>query len=115
MAYKKLLFSFIYASIYSVTPFFLLIISMMFIGGSVDITDLLKATQSVTGNENQQIALGICVFIVGFISLIVFFKHLKAYLHILHESLTISPWKETLIAIVFFIFQVLYTWSVLSF
>lgn len=111
LAFRTLLFSFIYTTVYTSTPFFILILSAMFLGQTVDVQSYLNHIDkiSVSGVYATKDYIFFIVFvlfiIIGFIGLIKLFKALH---YILKENFRYHPYVVWFFTLLFFIIQLYY-------
>lgn len=111
ITFRILLFSFIYTTVYTSTPFFILILSAMFLGQTVNVQSYLNHLDqlSVSGNYGSRDYFFFIIFIVfliiGIIGLIKLFKALH---YILKENLRYHPYMIWFFTLLFFLIQVYY-------
>lgn len=107
--FKTLLFSFIYASIYTTVPQFLLVLSMMVIGQSINITQLITdITATATYHNIKLLLIGLVSIISYALLLFGLVKQYKAYRYILKENLPYTSAKVHLFTLLFFSIQLFY-------
>jgi len=108
VTFRTLLFSFIYTTVYTSTPFFLLIISAMFLGQTIDVQSYLNHLEKLQtyGTRDYAFFVVFLVFIVvGIIGLV---KLLKALHYILKENFRYHPYVVWIFTLLFFCIQIYY-------
>ncbi|UKB85746.1 hypothetical protein LF887_09020 [Chryseobacterium sp. MEBOG06] len=108
-AFRTLLFSFIYTTVYTSTPFFILIISAMFLGKTINVQSYINhfATVQTYGIRDYAfLAVFFTFIIIGIIGL---FKLFKALHYILKENFRYHPYVVWFFTLLFFLVQLYYT------
>lgn len=108
-AFRVVLFSFLYTTVYTTTPAFLLIISSMGIGQTLNVKEYfnkIAASNALGVREWLLVVIVLLVIVLIFIGLV---KLFRAYHYILKENLRYHPHVVRIFALVFFAVQVLYT------
>ncbi|SIT03011.1 hypothetical protein SAMN05421786_104158 [Chryseobacterium ureilyticum] len=111
ITFRTLLFSFIYTTVYTSTPFFILILSAMFLGQTVNVQSYLDHLDKITisGAYSVRDYIFFIIFIVfiilGVMGLIKLFKALH---YILKENFRYHPYVVGFFTLLFFIIQVYY-------
>lgn len=106
--FRTLLFSFIYTTVYSSTPFFILIISAMFLGNTINVQSYLnhlETLQTYGIRDYTFFAVFLVFVIIGIIGL---FKLFKALHYILKENFRYHPYVVWFFTLLFFIIQLYY-------
>ncbi|MGH1516544.1 hypothetical protein [Chryseobacterium sp. JK1] len=106
--FRTLLFSFIYTTVYTSTPFFILILSTMFLGQTIDVLSYLKHIETLQtyGAKDDIFFLVFVVFIIiGLIGLVKLFKALH---YILKENFRYHPYVVWFFTLLFFVIQIYY-------
>ncbi|MEJ5105928.1 hypothetical protein [Chryseobacterium sp. MYb328] len=111
VTFRTLLFSFIYTTVYTSTPFFILILSAMFIGHTVNIQSYMDHLDKLKDSGNY--ASGDYVFFMVFFVFIIMaiiglIKLFKALHYILKENLSYHPYVVAFFTLLFFIIQIYY-------
>jgi hypothetical protein len=109
--FRTLLFSFIYTTVYTSTPFFILIFSAMFLGQTVDVQSYIDHLGKIadSGNYSSRDYLFFIIFFVFFaIGIIGLFKLFKALHHILKENFRYHPYVVWFFTLLFFLIQLYY-------
>ena len=108
--FKTLLFSFIYTSVYTALPSFLLTISIMAVGQTTDVESYVKSLEIISRN-NMSVALIVLsiILIVCVLLIIGVFKLFHAYRHILRANLPHKPYIVFIFTILLFACQMLYS------
>lgn len=110
-AFRTLLFSFIYTTVYTSTPFFILILSAMFLGQTVDVQsymhrlDTLSESGAYSSRDHLFFIIFILFFVIGMIGL---FKLFKAIHYILKENFRYHPYVVWFFTLLFFLIQLYY-------
>lgn len=110
-AFRTLLFSFIYTTVYTSTPFFILIFSAMFLGQTIDVQSYINHLDklSSSGDYSPRDYIFFIIFFVFFaIGIIGLFKLFKALHHILKENFRYHPYVVWFFTLLFFIIQLYY-------
>lgn len=111
ITFRTLLFSFIYTTVYTSTPFFILILSAMFLGQTVNVQSYLDHIDKLTASGDYSVRdyiffiIFIVFMILGVIGLIKLFKALH---YILKENFRYHPYVVWFFTLLFFIIQVYY-------
>lgn len=111
VAFRTLLFSFIYTTVYTSTPFFILILSAMFLGQTVNVQSYLDHLSKLadSGAYESRDYIFFIVFVVfvviGVIGLIKLFRALH---HILKENFRYHPYVVWIFTLLFFLIQIYY-------
>ncbi|SDI30103.1 hypothetical protein [Chryseobacterium jejuense] len=111
-AFRTLLFSFIYTTVYTSTPIFILIFSAMFLGQTVNVQSYLDHLDKLasSGNYRSRDYTFFIVFIIFFvIAIIGLIKLFKALHHILKENFRYHPYVVWFFTLLFFLIQLYYT------
>jgi len=108
-AFRTLLFSFIYTTVYTSTPFFILIISAMFLGQTLNVEAYMNRFSKITeyGTRDYLFSLVFLVFLI--IGIIGIFKLFKALHYILKNNFTYHPYVVWFFTVLFFLIQLYYT------
>ncbi|REC59822.1 hypothetical protein DRF65_24150 [Chryseobacterium pennae] len=111
VTFRTLLFSFIYTTVYTSTPFFILILSAMFIGHTVNIQSYMDHLDKLKDSGNY--ASGDYVFFMVFFVFIIMaiiglIKLFKALHYILKENFSYHPYVVAFFTLLFFIIQIYY-------
>ncbi|MCS4304137.1 hypothetical protein [Chryseobacterium sp. BIGb0232] len=111
VTFRTLLFSFIYTTVYTSTPFFILILSAMFIGHTVNIQSYMDHLDKLKDSGNY--ASGDYVFFMVFFLFIIMaiiglVKLFKALHYILKENFSYHPYVVAFFTLLFFIIQIYY-------
>lgn len=106
--FRTLLFSFIYTTVYTSTPFFILIISAMFLGRTIDVQSYLTHLETLQdyGIRDYTFSAVFLVFVI--IGIIGLFKLFKALHYILKENFRYHPYVVWFFTLLFFIIQLYY-------
>lgn len=107
--FKRNLFAFIYTSIYSSIPLFLLTIGLVSAAG-INVDGFVASLEKNPELNSRVLLLCIFIFISALIAVLGFFKLFKAYNHILNEALNLKVRQKRLIATACFVAQVIYTY-----
>lgn len=111
ITFRTLLFSFIYTTVYTSTPFFILILSAMFLGQTMNVQSYLDHIDKLTASGNYSVRdyiffiIFVVFMILGVIGLIKLFKALH---YILKENFRYHPYVVWFFTLLFFIIQVYY-------
>ncbi|OCA72579.1 hypothetical protein BBI01_10730 [Chryseobacterium artocarpi] len=111
ITFRTLLFSFIYTTVYTSTPFFIIILSAMFLGQTVNVQSYLDHIDKLTASGDYSVRdyiffiIFIVFMILGVIGLIKLFKALH---YILKENFRYHPYVVWFFTLLFFIIQVYY-------
>lgn len=111
ITFRTLLFSFIYTTVYTSTPFFILILSAMFLGQTMNVQSYLDHIDKLTASGDYSVRdyiffiIFIVFMILGVIGLIKLFKALH---YILKENFRYHPYVVWFFTLLFFIIQVYY-------
>lgn len=111
LAFRTLLFSFIYTTVYTSTPFFILILSTMFLGQTVNVQSYIDhlGTLSESGAYSSRDYLFFIIFILFFaLGIIGLFKLFKALHYILKENFRYHPYVVWFFTLLFFLIQLYY-------
>ncbi|MDC8100623.1 MULTISPECIES: hypothetical protein [Chryseobacterium] len=106
--FRTLLFSFIYTTVYTSTPFFLLILSAMFLGQTVNVQAYLGHLEKLETYGARDYAFFIVFLVFTIIGLIGLFKLFKALHYILKENFRYHPYIVWIFTLLFFIIQLYY-------
>ncbi|MEJ5048449.1 hypothetical protein WH221_01355 [Chryseobacterium culicis] len=109
VTFRTLLFSFIYTTVYTSTPFFILIISAMFLGQTMNVkayVDHLGMVNEYGTREYLFLLVCLVFIIVGTIGIVKLFKALH---YILKNNFTYHPYIVWFFTLLFFIIQLYYT------
>ncbi|UHO40657.1 hypothetical protein H5J24_12270 [Chryseobacterium capnotolerans] len=112
VTFRTLLFSFIYTTVYTSTPFFILIFSVMFLGQTINVQSYLDHLDNLTrsGSYSWRDKFFFIIFIVFFIiGIIGLAKLFKALHHILKENFRYHPYVVWFFTLLFFLIQLYYT------
>ncbi|WP_347218898.1 hypothetical protein [Chryseobacterium sp.] len=110
-AFRTLLFSFIYTTVYTSTPFFILIFSVMFLGQTIDVQsyidhiDKLSSSGTYSSRDKLFFIIFFLFIVIGIIGLVKLFKALH---HILKENFRYHPYVVWFFTLLFFIIQLYY-------
>lgn len=111
ITFRTLLFSFIYTTVYTSTPSFILILSAMFLGQTMNVQSYLDHIDKLTASGDYSVRdyiffiIFIVFMILGVIGLIKLFKALH---YILKENFRYHPYVVWFFTLLFFIIQVYY-------
>ncbi|AZA93569.1 Uncharacterised protein [Chryseobacterium nakagawai] len=111
VAFRTLLFSFIYTTVYTSTPFFILILSTMFLGHTINVQsyidhlDKLSLSGDYSSREYTFFVIFILFSVIGVIGL---FKLFKALHYILKENFRYHPYVVWFFTLLFFLIQLYY-------
>ncbi|MCJ7935707.1 MAG: hypothetical protein MUW56_19290 [Chryseobacterium sp.] len=108
VAFRTLLFSFIYTTVYTSTPFFLLIFSAMFLGQTINVESYLIQLGKLETYRTRDYVFFLVFFLFIIIGLIGLFKLFKALHYILKENFRYHPYIVWIFTILFFLFQLYY-------
>lgn len=109
--FRTLLFSFIYTTVYTSTPFFILILSVMFLGQTVNVQSYVDHLDKLTtsGIYNIRDKIFFIVFFVFIILVIIgLIKLFKALHYILRENFRYHPYVVWFFTLLFFFIQLYY-------
>lgn len=109
--FRTLLFSFIYTTVYTSTPFFILILSVMFLGQTVNVQSYVDHLDKLTtsGIYNIRDKIFFIVFFVFIILVIIgLVKLFKALHYILRENFRYHPYVVWFFTLLFFFIQLYY-------
>ncbi|UCA60200.1 hypothetical protein KB553_01435 [Chryseobacterium rhizoplanae] len=112
IAFRTLLFSFIYTTVYTSTPFFILIFSVMLLGQTIDVQSYISHIDKLasSGAYSFRDYVFFIIFILFIILIIVgLFKLFKALHHILKENFRYHPYVVWFFTLLFFLIQLYYT------
>lgn len=110
-AFRTLLFSFIYTTVYTSTPFFILILSAMFLGQTVNVQSYLDHLNAIadSGAYSSRDNIFFIIFFVfcgiGLVGLIKLFKSLH---YILQQNFRYHPYVVWFFTLLFFLIQLYY-------
>ncbi|WNI37046.1 hypothetical protein [Chryseobacterium sp. SG20098] len=109
VTFRTLLFSFIYTTVYTSTPFFILISSAMFLGETLNVDAYIESLGKISnyGTREYLFFLVFLVFII--IGIIGIFKLFKALHYILKNNFTYHPYIVWFFTLLFFVIQLYYT------
>lgn len=111
VTFRTLLFSFIYTTVYTSTPFFLLILSAMFLGQTVDVNSYLDHLDNIASSGDYAsrdyifFIIFAIFFVIMFIGLIQLFRALH---YILKENFRYHPYVVWFFTLLFFLIQLYY-------
>jgi hypothetical protein len=107
--FRTLLFSFIYTTVYTSTPFFILILSAMFLGHTINVESYLDHFEKLStyGFRDYIFFVVFLVFIV--IGIIGLFKLFKALHYILKENFRYHSYIVWFFTLLFFLIQLYYS------
>ncbi|MGU3374814.1 hypothetical protein [Chryseobacterium sp. M5A1_1a] len=111
VTFRTLLFSFIYTTVYTSTPFFILIISSMFLGQTVNVQSYLdhftklESSGAYTSRDHIFFIVFGVFIVTGIIGLIKLFKALH---HILQKNFSYHPYVVWVFTLLFFLIQLYY-------
>ncbi|MDM1555172.1 hypothetical protein PYS58_01095 [Chryseobacterium indologenes] len=111
VTFRTLLFSFIYTTVYTSTPFFILILSAMFLGQTVNVMSYIDHLDNLSksGAYSSRDDLFFIIFILFFgIGIIGLFKLFKALHYILRENFRYHPYVVWFFTLLFFLIQLYY-------
>lgn len=108
VTFRTLLFSFIYTTVYTSTPFFLLILSAMFLGQTIDVQSYLTHLEKIETYTPRDYAFFIVFLLFLILGMIGLFKLLKALHYILKENFRYHPYVVWIFTLLFFFFQLFY-------
>lgn len=106
--FRTLLFSFIYTTVYTSTPFFILIISAMFLGQTIDVQSYLNRLEKLSTygfKDDLFFVVFLAFIIIGIIGLVKLFKALH---YILRENFRYHPYIVWFFTLLFFLIQIYY-------
>ncbi|WP_077414645.1 hypothetical protein [Chryseobacterium sp. JV274] len=108
VTFRTLLFSFIYTTVYTSTPFFILISSAMFLGQTMNVDAYIQNMGKISnyGTREYLFFLVFLVFII--IGIIGIFKLFKALHYILKNNFTYHPYIVWFFTVLFFVIQLYY-------
>jgi len=108
VTFRTLLFSFIYTTVYTSTPFFILISSAMFLGQTMNVDAYIQNMGKIInyGTREYLFFLVFLVFII--IGIIGIFKLFKALHYILKNNFTYHPYIVWFFTVLFFVIQLYY-------
>ncbi|MFS4470266.1 hypothetical protein [Chryseobacterium sp. T20] len=109
VTFRTLLFSFIYTTVYTSTPFFILISSAMFLGQTMNVDAYIQNLSKINnyGTREYLFFLVFLVFII--IGIIGIFKLFKALHYILKNNFSYHPYIVWFFTVLFFVIQLYYT------
>ncbi|MDR6457514.1 succinate dehydrogenase/fumarate reductase cytochrome b subunit [Chryseobacterium vietnamense] len=109
VTFRTLLFSFIYTTVYTSTPFFIFISSAMFLGQTLNANAYLDHLTKVTkhGTRDYLFFVAFLVFII--VGIIGIFKLFKALHYILKNNFSYHPYIVWFFTVLFFTIQLYYT------
>ncbi|WES98438.1 hypothetical protein P2W68_02220 [Chryseobacterium arthrosphaerae] len=110
-AFRTLLFSFIYTTVYTSTPFFILIISTMFLGQTMNVQSYLHHLEKISTPDNyssRDLIFFIVLTVFFIISIIGLVKLFKALHYILKENFRYHPYVVWFFTLLFFLIQLYY-------
>ncbi|WP_336960299.1 hypothetical protein [Chryseobacterium contaminans] len=112
VTFRTLLFSFIYTTVYTSTPFFILIFSAMLLGQTADVQSYMDHLDKIASSGNYYSSRDNIFFIIFFvfftIGIIGLFKLFKALHHILKENFRYHPYVVWFFTLLFFLIQLYY-------
>ncbi|PKF73651.1 hypothetical protein [Chryseobacterium sp. PMSZPI] len=108
ITFRTLLFSFIYTTVYTSTPFFILIISAMFLGQTVDVQTYLSNLEKLETYGIRDYIFFVVFLLFAIIGIIGLFKLLKALHYILKENFRYHPYIVWIFTLLFFCIQLYY-------
>ncbi|MDN3693675.1 hypothetical protein QWZ06_15935 [Chryseobacterium tructae] len=111
VTFRTLLFSFIYTTVYTSTPFFILIISAMFLGQTINVQSYLDHFNKISdsGDYSSRDYIFLIIFFLFFaIGMIGLVKLFKALHYILKENFRYHPYVVWFFTLLFFLIQLYY-------
>ncbi|WP_160139697.1 hypothetical protein [Chryseobacterium sp. c4a] len=109
--FRTFLFSFIYTTVYTSTPFFILIISTMFLGQTINVQSYLGHLNQVldSGDYSSRDYIFFIIFFLFFaLGIIGLIKLFKALHYILKENFRYHPYVVWFFTLLFFLIQLYY-------
>lgn len=108
VTFRTLLFSFIYTTVYTSTPFFILISSAMFLGQTMNVQAYVDRFGTINnyGTRDYVFLIVFLVFII--IGIIGIFKLFKALHYILKNNFSYHPYIVWFFTVLFFVIQLYY-------
>ncbi|CAH0249964.1 hypothetical protein [Chryseobacterium sp. Bi04] len=108
VTFRTLLFSFIYTTVYTSTPFFLLILSAMFLGQTINVQAYLTHLEKLHTYGVKDDLFFIVLLLFAVIGIIGLFKLFKALHYILKENFRYHPYVIWIFTLLFFLIQLYY-------
>ncbi|WP_407480701.1 hypothetical protein [Elizabethkingia meningoseptica] len=107
-AFRTMLFSFIYTTVYTSTPTFLLLLASMALGHTININGYIDYLDKMNDFGVNDIAFMIIIFLLFVLMLIGAIKLFKALHYILKENFRYHPYVVWVFTLLFFLIQLYY-------
>lgn len=109
VTFRTLLFSFIYTTVYTSTPFFILISSTMFLGQTLNVDAYIQNLNKISNYGTREYLFFMVFLIFIIIGIIGIFKLFKALHYILKNNFSYHPYIVWSFTVLFFVIQLYYT------
>ncbi|TXI97224.1 MAG: hypothetical protein E6Q35_06350 [Chryseobacterium cucumeris] len=109
VTFRTLLFSFIYTTVYTSTPFFILISSAMFLGQTLNVNAYIQSLDKISNYGTREYLFFFVFLVFIIIGIIGIFKLFKALHYILKNNFTYHPYIVWFFTLLFFVIQLYYT------
>ncbi|PTT23749.1 hypothetical protein DBR28_18720, partial [Chryseobacterium sp. HMWF028] len=111
VAFRTLLFSFIYTTVYTSTPFFILILTTMFLGKTVNVQAYLTHLSKLANSgvyESRYFIIFLVFLVFMIVGIVGIFKLFRALHYILKNNFSYHPYVVWFFAVLFFVIQLYY-------